>query len=184
MKQSIEITLIALTLVMFSWYLVSSQATATDTLPASTEDVRDVLRCSESLIKAEEGFSATTYRDTKGYSIGYGHNMSTDTDKVITKAEATELLRSRIRGIIRSIEYLPSYMAQDSTRKAVIVSLAYQVGTSGMIRFKRMHQALRDRNYRVASFEALDSLWAKQTPARAQRASEALITGNLKVCGD
>ena len=47
--------------------------------------------------------------------------------------------------------------------------MIYQLGFGGFNGFKRMIQALKDMNYGIAADEGLDSLWAKQTPYRANK---------------
>ena len=41
------------------------------------------------------------------------------------------------------------------------------IGIGGVGKFKNMWSALDREDYGEASFQMLDSLWAKQTPARA-----------------
>ena len=45
--------------------------------------------------------------------------------------------------------------------------MVYQIGEGGVSKFKNMWSALDREDYGEASFQMLDSLWAKQTPARA-----------------
>ena len=47
--------------------------------------------------------------------------------------------------------------------------MAYQLGVNGVLKFKKMIEALRSKDYKEASKQGLDSLWAKQTPQRANR---------------
>ena len=46
--------------------------------------------------------------------------------------------------------------------------MIFQLGKTGVSKFKNMWKALSELNYVGASFEMLDSRWAKQTPNRAQ----------------
>ena len=45
--------------------------------------------------------------------------------------------------------------------------MVFQLGIGGVGKFKNMWSALDREDYGEASFQMLDSLWAKQTPARA-----------------
>ena len=45
--------------------------------------------------------------------------------------------------------------------------MSYQMGVSGVARFKKTIQYLADSQYEKASKEMLDSRWARQTPNRA-----------------
>jgi lysozyme len=60
----------------------------------------------------------------------------------------------------------------------VIIGMAFQLGTSGMLGFRRAIAAARDGRWDVAADEMLDSKWAREdTPARAQRMARQMETG-------
>ena len=46
--------------------------------------------------------------------------------------------------------------------------MVFQLGKTGVSKFKNMWKALSEKNYIGASYEMLDSRWAKQTPNRAK----------------
>ena len=115
-------------------------------------------------IKAEEGFSAVVYKCTEGFdTIGYGTKMP------ITKEEAELILNHRLN---QTKAQLTSYLYDlDIKQEAwdILFNMAYQLGVNGVLKFKKMIEALRVKNYKEASKQGLDSLWAKQTPNRANR---------------
>ena len=115
-------------------------------------------------IKAEEGFSAVVYKCTEGFdTIGYGTKMP------ITKEEAELILNHRLN---QTKAQLTSYLYDlDIKQEAwdILFNMAYQLGVNGVLKFKKMIEALRVKNYKEASKQGLDSLWAKQTPQRANR---------------
>lgn len=49
----------------------------------------------------------------------------------------------------------------------VLIEMAYQMGISGLLNFKKMLGALSTKDYNKAADEMLDSRWAKQTERRA-----------------
>ena len=51
----------------------------------------------------------------------------------------------------------------------VLVNMAFQLGQTGLSKFKNLKVAIEDYQWQRAAEEMLDSRWAKQTPARAQR---------------
>lgn len=57
-----------------------------------------------------------------------------------------------------------------------LAMMAYQMGAGGVLGFKRMVAALRAGDFEAAETHALDSNWARQTPARAKRVA-ALLRG-------
>ena len=120
-------------------------------------------------IKAEEGFSAVVYKCTEGFdTIGYGTKMP------ITKEEAELLLEHRLKAMKAQ---LTSYLYDlDIKPEAwdILFNMAYQLGVNGVLKFKKMIEALRSKDYKEASKQGLDSLWAKQTPNRANRLMKRL----------
>ena len=55
--------------------------------------------------------------------------------------------------------------------------MCYQLGVTGVSKFKKTLAYLENFEYRMASKEMLDSRWARQTPNRAKRLSD--IIGEL-----
>jgi hypothetical protein len=47
--------------------------------------------------------------------------------------------------------------------------MVFQLGLSGTIKFKKMIQALRDKNYKEAIKQAKDSLWYQTNQIRVNR---------------
>ena len=61
-----------------------------------------------------------------------------------------------------------------SQTQGALVSMAYQLGCTGLMGFKGMLSALEQGDCPTAKAEALDSDWARETPERAHRVSERL----------
>ena len=59
-------------------------------------------------------------------------------------------------------------------RQAIIISMAYQMGVSGVEKFQDMWAALDRKDWYNAEQAALDSNWARQTPSRAIRHASVL----------
>ena len=64
----------------------------------------------------------------------------------------------------------------DNIAKSVVVNMCYQLGLRGFSQFKKTIYYLETEQYEEASMEMLDSLWAKQTPNRANELSELMST--------
>ena len=125
-------------------------------------------------IKREEGFRSKPYRDKEGVlTIGYGLNLTTG----ITRSEAEWLLRSRLDHARHCLErdWEPYYRMTSQTQDA-LVSMAYQLGCTGLMGFTDMLSALEQGDCPKAKAEALDSAWARETPERAERVSERLCS--------
>ena len=115
-------------------------------------------------IKQEEGFSGTVYKCTEGFdTVGYGTKLP------LTKEESELILNHRLN---QTKAQLTSYLYDlDIKQEAwdILFNMAYQLGVNGVLKFKKMIEALRSKDYKEASKQGLDSLWAKQTPQRANR---------------
>ena len=133
----------------------------------------------EAYIHSEEGYRAKPYRCTSGaLTIGIGYNL----DAGMPFDEALLLMRHRVDSIRRALleryEWFPKL---NEARQAALVSMAYQMGTAGLFSFKRALKAVEDGDWDKAGREMLDSKWARQTPARAQRTAYMMRYGKFPV---
>ena len=134
-----------------------------------------------SILKHDEGFRESPYTDTEGrLTIGYGFCLDTNPMPesvadywmlIILKAISKELAQSRFNSVYRELS---------TNRKAAILNMCYQMGVGGCLEFSRMWKNLAAADYEEASQEALNSLWARQTPYRATRVAEVIRTGSMK----
>jgi lysozyme len=127
-------------------------------------------------VKLSEGFRDKVYKCTEGFdTIGYGFAIK---DLIMDEDIAEMILRRKLDKLIdrvnRRFEWLSELplQAQD-----VIYEMCYQLGVSGVSKFKKTLLYLENKEYRMASKEMLDSKWARQTPNRAKRLSD--IIGEL-----
>lgn len=100
----------------------------------------------------------------------------------LSPEEGEWLLRRRAGARVEGLRRLMAtqglaWAGLPSDVRVALGNLGYQVGSSGVMRFRRMVSALKRKDYVQAATEALDSLWARQTPARAKRVA-ALIRGS------
>lgn len=132
------------------------------------------------VLESEEGFRSNPYLGPEGFiHVGFGtklHNkkglLPKDFPIKISRDLATEWLHSEVA--IKDLrmsqgKYADIYSKLDEEKQAVILSMSYQLGTSGVKRFKKMWAALEVGDYDTAAVEMLDSRWARQTPQRAAR---------------
>ena len=66
----------------------------------------------------------------------------------------------------------------DMNEKAheLIIEMVFQLGKTGVSKFRNMWKALSGLDYSTAASEMLDSRWAKQTPNRAQAMSAQMAS--------
>jgi len=66
-------------------------------------------------------------------------------------------------------------------REDILVSMAYQLGVDGLAQFKKALIFISNGDFISGANEMLNSLWARQTPGRAQRHAEVMRTGNYDI---
>ncbi len=141
----------------------------------------------EIIIKLEEGWRQREYHCSEGFrSIGYGRKLSNVKfeplgNTVAIEKEEIVFVRQRIADIISklSVNKKIAWCKCNEQRQAILISLAYQVGVDGILKFKKMWTALESSNFEEASRQMLDSLWAKQTKNRALRHAKTMKNGSL-----
>ena len=127
-------------------------------------------------VKEHEGFRSKVYLDTLGKrTVGYGHLCVEDhweDDKEYEWGYLEEILHKDLREAIAGAdELIEQHNCKDleGAAKEVVVEMIFQLGKTGVSKFKKMWEALSEYNYIGASFEMLDSKWANQTPNRAKK---------------
>lgn len=124
-------------------------------------------------LKQEEGFKGIVYKCSEGFdTIGFGTRLP------ITKEEATLLLEYRLSKTISGVKSSLHHLNIHDEAWDILYHLAYQIGLGGLLKFKRMIVALENQDYYNASIEMKSSLWAKQTPNRANRLIDRMINLN------
>ena len=127
-------------------------------------------------IKLHEGLRLKPYKCTEGFlTIGYGRNIES---RGISPDEAEEMLFNDISDVEESLaRHSLLGIEHTDTRKAVLINMAFQLGVTGLFKFKKTLEAYRRCEYELAAKEMLDSKWATQTPTRAKALSEQMLTG-------
>ena len=133
-------------------------------------------------IKIHEGFRDTIYLDSLNKkTIGYGHLIVHEDNFVEGKAYPKKELEALFDKDFETNWILMTKFCDvnnlrniSDTAKEVLCEMIYQMGFSGVGKFKNMIKALQNRDYKLASTEMLDSRWAKQIPNRAKALSEAM----------
>jgi lysozyme len=132
------------------------------------------------LLKGEEGVRPCVYTDSLGlFTIGCGRLVDYRKPGAGLRSDEIDYLlqndiQDRIDALTRA---LPWFQNLDDVRKAVLIAMAFQLGTPGLLAFKDALAAVKDARYDEAAAHMLDSAWAKQTPARAKRMAEMMRQG-------
>lgn len=130
-------------------------------------------------LKGDEGVIAHAYPDHLGYlTIGVGRLIDKRKGGGLRPDEITYLLNNDIDDRIEALtRALPWFQDLDDARRGVLLNMAFQLGTEGLLKFENTLALIRDGKYENAAHAMLQSLWAKQTPQRAQRMADQMRTG-------
>ena len=126
-------------------------------------------------IAKHEGYEPKVYKCTNGYdTIGYGFAIK---DLYMDKEVADLILDQKINKILKRIsadeDWGDWFLEKPQAIQEVLINMIYQIGFSGVKKFRKTIQYIKDDNFLMASEEMLDSKWAKSdSPNRAKELSE------------
>ena len=140
------------------------------------------------LLEFEEGYEAKPYLCSLGYpTVGIGCKIGPKGADLslyqfclphdAAKQWAKHLVNQKMQAMAKCPEIAAALAACNDARRAILISMAYQMGVNGLNDFKNTLKAIADQDWSLACREMLDSLWAKQTPSRAARHSQQMLTG-------
>lgn len=140
------------------------------------------------ILMYEEGCQEKPYRDTEGYpTVGCGikigpKNAALDNyifslPRTVAEVWLQEMLNSQMKEINRRPSILAALRQCNPPRTDVLYSMAYQLGVDGLAAFKNTLLLIAADNFSGAAEAMLASLWARQTPKRAQRHADVMRSG-------
>jgi len=87
----------------------------------------------------------------------------------LTEDESKLVLESRLKSIAKELDSkIPGFTSLPIDIQQMLTEMAYQLGVTGLLKFKHMLSAIEDRDWCDAYREGFDSRWARQTPKRAR----------------
>lgn len=131
------------------------------------------------LIEAQEGRKKTVYLDSEGFwTIGVGCLVDARKGGGLRDEEIDFIRDNRIALATSDVKHqFPWFVGLNEPRQAVLISMCFQMGLSGLLGFKKALAAMRDERWADAEREMRDSLWFKQTPERAGRMAHQIFSG-------
>lgn len=131
----------------------------------------------EQLIEEEEGRVPYAYRDSEGYmTIGVGCLVDERVPGAgLCHAAIDAQLAHDMAQAREDAANLPGFQRLNPVQQAVLISMCFQLGN--LHDWPHFKGALAMGDLRAAAGAGLNSQWAKQTPARAQRQMRMLETG-------
>jgi len=131
-------------------------------------------------VKKHEGYRNKVYKDTLGKrTVGVGHLCVEDfweDNKEYSEEMLMNTLKDDLKNAIQGSErLLKDCLVLDSLAREIIIEMVFQLGETGVSKFKNMIKALKEGpDYQTAAIEMMDSRWAKQTPERAKAMSSEM----------
>jgi lysozyme len=131
-------------------------------------------------LRRDENSRASVYPDSLGFwTIGIGICVDSRKNCGLFPEEIDFIFENRVKKneAALSAEF-PWTDALDEVRRGALLNMVFEMGLRGLGDFHQFLAALEAKNYSAAAVAMLDSLWARsQSPARAQRLSQQILTG-------
>lgn len=126
-------------------------------------------------IVRHEGLRLKPYRDPVGkWTIGVGRNLD---DTGISADEAQMLLANDLTRTVHQLTAARPWVDDlPPIARDVLIEMAFQMGTHGLLRFTATLDAFERHDFARAAENMRHSTWATQTPARAEELA-GLIQG-------
>ncbi|MEI5996839.1 glycoside hydrolase family protein [Paraburkholderia bengalensis] len=135
-------------------------------------------------LRRDEGVRYVPYRDTKGIpTTGVGHNLQASPlpagwSYPLTDAQVDTLLHADLANVYHDLNTsLPWWADLNDVRQRVICNMCFNLGMSKLTGFKNTLAAMRQGRWTDAAAGMLNSAWASQVGARAQRLAQMMRTG-------
>ena len=129
----------------------------------------------DEMLIAQEGLRTRAYKDSEGFwTIGVGHLLPLD----ISSEEASQLvwdtphcidvLHEDLYIVYGELDHFLFWWRNETkARQYALISMAFNLGITKLLKFKKMIEAWESGDYPRAAAEALDSRWARQVKTRA-----------------
>jgi len=121
----------------------------------------------EDYITKHESMVLHPYTDSVGkLTIGVGRNID---DRGISRDEALYLLKNDIEMSINDLlDIFNDFYLLPNDVQLVMIDMMFNMGETRFRGFKKMIQAVRDKDFKEAARQAKDSKWCKQVGIRCE----------------
>jgi lysozyme len=137
-------------------------------------------------LKYDEGCVYEIYNDHLGYAtFGIGHLIK-ESDPELGKEIGTPVSEERVKECFyQDIKIVcneldtkePWWRNLDDVRQRVIANMCFNLGHPRLSKFKNFIGAMQISDWETAAREMMDSKWASQVGARADRLRNMVLTG-------
>ena len=127
------------------------------------------------MIARHEGYEPRVYKCTNGFdTIGYGFAIKDlYMDKEVSDLILDKKIQEMLKRILSDKDWGEWFSEKPQHIQEVLINMIFQIGFSGVKKFRKTIQYIKDDNFLLASEEMRDSKWAKSdSPNRAKELSE------------
>jgi lysozyme len=130
-------------------------------------------------VEQHESFVPHAYQDSLGlWTIGIGRMIDGRKKGGITRPEAELLLENDLDKREAALDMRLSWWRSiDIVRQGVLLEMTFQMGIDGLLKFANTLTQVHRGNYAAAAAGMRRSLWARQTPNRAERLARIMEQG-------
>lgn len=129
-------------------------------------------------LKRQEGVRLDAYQDSLGnWTIGVGHTPAFEGQVIRADMVDSLLIGDLAEAQSEMLTSIPWVQSLDPIRYCVLWNMVFNMGIEHLIEFKNMLSACKMRNWKEASKQMMDSLWATQVKERADELSDQMSTG-------
>jgi lysozyme len=131
------------------------------------------------MLKRQEGVRSHAYQCSAGYTtVGVGRNIDSNGGLGLSDDEVDYLLRNDIqRCELELTNAFPWYKRLDRVRQDAMVSIAFNLGLTRLIKFQNALGHMADGDYILAAEEFRDSKWRQQVGMRCEELCAMIETG-------
>lgn len=144
------------------------------------------------ILNFEEGYREKPYRDTLGYptvaggiKIGPKGAALSNYTFTVPRRVGDVWKEVFVENTITEMQLRPAIISAlkscNDARRDILISMAFQMGVAGLASFENTLAMIAKGDFDGASRGMLNSLWARQTPKRAQRHAEVMRSGNYDI---
>jgi lysozyme len=135
-------------------------------------------------LKIDEGVKYEIYKDHLGYpTFGIGH-LITDNDPEYGLPIGTKISEERVNEVFdtdiekfinETKKVFPDLDDKPENIQLVLVNMCFNLGAPRLSKFHKFIAAINNKQWIEAAVEMMDSRWANQTGARAQRLKHIVL---------
>ena len=135
------------------------------------------------MLKRHEGVKSHAYKCSAGkVTVGVGRNIDENGGIGLTDSEIDMLLANDIKRVEQELaDRFSWYRNLDSVRREAMIDIAFNLGITKLLGFKKALAAMESGDYYWASTEFNASRWAEQVGYRAEELCDMIETGEYRV---